>query len=68
MEINELAKMVRKKKGYTQAEFAELIGWGKSTYIHFEQQRRINGRLPNPPLDRLQLLAEGLGGKLTITF
>jgi transcriptional regulator with XRE-family HTH domain len=68
MEIREIARMIRKKKGYTQTEFAELIGWGKSTYMHFEQNRRINGRLPNPPMDKLQLLAEGLGGKLTITF
>lgn len=68
MEMHELAKLIRKKKGLTQEEMAELIGWGKTSYQHFEQNRIQGGTFPNPTKEKLEKLAAGLGGKLTIVF
>ena len=68
MELHEIARMVRKDKGLTQREFANMIMWGFSTYQAFEQNKIINDKYPNPPKDKLEQLALGLGGKLTIVF
>lgn len=68
MELREIAKMVREKKGLTQKEFAYQMGWGHSTYQAFEQNKILHAKYPNPTKDKLESLAIACGGHLTITL
>ena len=68
MELYEMAKMMRKRKGLNQKEFAELIGWGYEKYRAFEQNKIIKDKYPNPRKSDLETLAVGMGGRLAITL
>lgn len=68
MELYEISKMIRKTRGLTQKEFAELIGWGFEKYRAFEQHKLVNDSYPNPRKSDLETLAIGIGGRLTITL
>ncbi len=52
MEFHEQLKELRKNKGVTQAEVAQILGVEQSTYAHYESGRRT------PDLERLRRLAE----------
>lgn len=48
----ERLKILRKEKGQTQSEIADLIGVRKLAYIHYEQGKR------KLPIDALVVLAQ----------
>jgi transcriptional regulator with XRE-family HTH domain len=45
----------RRKRGWTQAELAERLGWPRDTLVHYEHGRRALA------VDRLVTIADALG-------
>ncbi len=61
-EIGNYLKQLRKLKGVTQEEVAELIGVQKSTYANFESGRT------NMTLNTLNRISDALGYELQVSF